>query len=158
MTIIKRQGTRGPQDLLLKKKISSRSPSERYCQSIICSEHTFEQGLKPLEFMIISMGLPWTRIELKLRFFKILVLGLAQLFFGLWLLSLQYDWINILLNIPYIWFLSDRIFCVLISPARLRSAGWNSENQAQEQRSVTVLFLRLLLVASLKFSIVHLWV
>ena len=117
MTIIKRQGTRGPQDLLLKKKISSRSPSERYCQSIICSEHTFEQGLKPLEFMITSMGLPWTRIELKLRFFKILVLGLAQLFFGLWLLSLQYDWINILLNIPYIWFLSDRIFCVLISPA-----------------------------------------
>ena len=150
MTIIKRQGTRGPQDLLLKKKISSRSPSERYCQSIICSEHTFEQGLKPLEFMITSMGLPWVGIELKLWFFEILFLRLAQLSFGLWLLSLQYDWINILLSIPSIWFLSDRIFCVFISPAWLRSADWNPENQAQEQKTVTVLFLRLLLVASLK--------
>ena len=27
----------------------SRSPRERYCQSFICSEHTFDPGLKPLE-------------------------------------------------------------------------------------------------------------
>ena len=140
------------------KKISSRSLSERYCQSIICSEHTFEQGLKPLEFMITSMGLPWTGIQLKLWFFKILFLRLAQLSFRLWLLSLPYDWINIPPSTPSIWFLSDRIFCVFISPARLRSADWNPENQAYEQRSVTVLFLRLLLVASLKFNLVHLWV
>ena len=31
------------------KTFCSRSPSERYCQSFICSEHTFDPGLKPLE-------------------------------------------------------------------------------------------------------------
>ena len=40
VTIIKRQGTRKPQDLLLgKSSFCSRSPSERYCQYIICLEH-----------------------------------------------------------------------------------------------------------------------
>ena len=47
VTIIKREGTRKPQDLPLgKTSFSSRSPSERYCQSFICSEHTFDPGLK----------------------------------------------------------------------------------------------------------------
>ena len=50
VTVIKRLGTRKPQDLLLgKNSCCSRSPSERYCQSFICSEHTFDPGLKPLE-------------------------------------------------------------------------------------------------------------
>ena len=31
-----------------KKTFCSRSPSERYCQSFVCSEHTFDPGLKPL--------------------------------------------------------------------------------------------------------------
>ena len=47
--IIKRYGTRKPQGLLLgKSSFCSRSPSERYCQSFICSEHTSDPGLKPL--------------------------------------------------------------------------------------------------------------
>ena len=50
VTVIKRLGTRKPQDLLLgKNSCCSRSPSERYCQSFICSEHTFDLGVKPLE-------------------------------------------------------------------------------------------------------------
>ena len=49
LTVIKPLGTRKPQDLLLgKNSCCSRSPSERYCQSFICSEHTFNPGLKPL--------------------------------------------------------------------------------------------------------------
>ena len=48
--VIKRLGTRKPQDLPLgKNSCCSRSPSERYCQSFICSEHTFDPGVKPLE-------------------------------------------------------------------------------------------------------------
>ena len=47
--IIKRYSTRKPQGLLLgKNSFCSRSPGERYCQSFICSEHTFDPGLKPL--------------------------------------------------------------------------------------------------------------
>ena len=50
VTVIKRLGTRKPQDLLLRKNsCCSRSPCERYCQSFICSEHTFDPGLKPVE-------------------------------------------------------------------------------------------------------------
>ena len=52
MTIIKLLGTRKPQDLLLgKNSFCFRSPSERYCQSFICSEQTFDPGLKPLELL-----------------------------------------------------------------------------------------------------------
>ena len=47
MTIFKLLGTRRPQDLLLGKvSFCSRSLSERYCQSFICPEHTFDPGLK----------------------------------------------------------------------------------------------------------------
>ena len=50
MTIIKLLGTRKPQDLLLgKNSFCSIPPSERYRQSFLCSEHTFDPGLKPLE-------------------------------------------------------------------------------------------------------------
>ena len=54
VTLIKRRGTTKPQDLLLgKNSFCSRSPNERYCQSFIFSEHTFDPGHKPLE---ISLG------------------------------------------------------------------------------------------------------
>ena len=47
MTIFKLMGTRRPQDLLLGKvSFCSTSLSERYCQSFICPEHTFDPGLK----------------------------------------------------------------------------------------------------------------
>ena len=49
---IKRQGIRKPQDFQLvlgKNSFGSRSPSERYCQSFLCSEHSFDPGLKPLQ-------------------------------------------------------------------------------------------------------------
>ena len=35
--------------LLGKSSFCSRYPSEKYCQSIICAEHTFDPGPKPLE-------------------------------------------------------------------------------------------------------------
>ena len=50
MTIIKRSGIKRPQDLILEKtSFCSKSPSERYCQSIIWAEHTFHPGLISLE-------------------------------------------------------------------------------------------------------------
>ena len=50
VTIIKRSGTKRPQDLILEKiSFCSKSPSERYCQSIIWAEHTFHPGLISLE-------------------------------------------------------------------------------------------------------------
>ena len=50
VTIIKRYGTRKPQDVPLgKNSFCSRSPSERYCQSFICPQHPFDPSLKPLE-------------------------------------------------------------------------------------------------------------
>ena len=52
VTIIRREDTRKPEDLLLgKSSFFSRSPSERYCQFFICSAHIFDPGLKPLECM-----------------------------------------------------------------------------------------------------------
>ena len=53
--IIKRHSTRKPQGLLLgKNSFCSRSPGERYCQSFICSEHTFDPGLKPLDLLNLA--------------------------------------------------------------------------------------------------------
>ena len=52
-----RHKIRGPQDLLLEKIsffYSSRSPSERYCQSIIYPEDTFDLGLNPLRTPVPS--------------------------------------------------------------------------------------------------------
>ena len=50
VTVIKRLGTRKPQVLLFgKNSFCSSSPGERYCQSFICSEHSFDRSLKPLE-------------------------------------------------------------------------------------------------------------
>ena len=48
--IMSRWGTRKPQDMLLgKKSFSYRSPSDRYCQSFLSTEHIFDLGLKTLE-------------------------------------------------------------------------------------------------------------
>ena len=71
----------------------------------------------------------------------------AQPPLGLWLRALQCEWINILLRTPSIWFWLDRnalrfSFC----------CKGNPENQAQCDCS----FFYLLLVASLRFSLVYL--
>ena len=70
----------------------------------------------------------------------------AQPPLGLWLRALQCAWINILLRTPSIWFMLDRnalrfSFC----------CKGNPENQAQ-----WLFFFYLLLVASLRFSLVYL--
>ena len=77
----------------------------------------------------------------------------AQPPLGLWLPTLQYEWINILLRTPSIWFLLDR--------NALRFSLHLSESAVKEiqktKRSVIVHFFYLL-VASLRFSLVSLCV
>ena len=72
-----RQGTRKPHDLLLgKNSFCSRFPCERYCKSSICSEHTFDRPIKPLEYwnltyiavtwsLILSWLLRWSQLNFK---------------------------------------------------------------------------------------------
>ena len=73
---------------------------------------------------------------------------------GLWLCTLQCEWINILLRTPSIWFLLDR--------NALRLSLHLPESVVREiqktKRSVIVLFLNLLPVASLRLSSVYMCV
>ena len=71
----------------------------------------------------------------------------AQPPLGLWLRALQCEWVNILLRTPPIWFFLDRnALCFSFCCKR------NRENQAQCDCS----FFYLLLLASLRFSLVYL--
>ena len=77
----------------------------------------------------------------------------AQLPLGLWLRALQCEWINILLRTPSIWFLLDRnslCFSLHLAESVVREIK-------KTKPSVIVLFY-LLLVASLRFSLVYLCV
>ena len=72
----------------------------------------------------------------------------AQPPLGLWLRALQCGWINILLRIPSIWFLLDR---------NAMRFSFCCKGIQKTKRSVIVLFY-LLLVASLRFSLVYLFI
>ena len=77
----------------------------------------------------------------------------AQLPLGLWLRALQCEWINILLRTPSIWFLLDRnslCFSLHLSESVVR--------EIQKTRPSVIVIFYLLLVASLRFSLVYLCV
>ena len=104
-----------------------------------------------IEFCEVVMFKPWTQYVWSKSGILFFFSRHAQPPLGLWLRTLQCEWINILLRTLSIWFLLDH--------NALRFSLHLAESVVREiqktKRSVIVLFY-LLLVASLRFSLVYL--
>ena len=106
-----------------------------------------------IEFCEVVMFKPWTQYVWSKTGILFFFSRHAQLPLGLWLRALQCEWINILLRTPSIWFLLDRnSLCFSLH------LGESVVREIQKTRPSVIVIFYLLLVASLRFSLVYLCV